>query len=77
MAKLYIKRFVSASSIEFPTAPERENVRQKSYWGYNDIFRGHGTPGLDPSTNETKISKQVLSMSSHRSGPVQYDNINK
>ena len=77
MAKLYSKRFVSASSIELPTAPERENVRQKSYWGYNDIFRGDGTPSLDPSTNETKISKQGLSMSSYRIGPVQYENFKK
>ena len=71
MAKLYIKRFGSASSIEFPTAPERENVREKSYWGYNDVFRGRGTPSLDPSTNETKISKQGLSMNSHRNDGVE------
>ena len=74
LAILYIKRFVSASSIEVPKAPTRENVRQKSYWGYNVIFRGHGTPCLGPSPNETRTSKPALSMISHRIGPVQLEN---
>ena len=34
VAKLYRKRFSSASSIKVPTAAECENVRQKSNWGY-------------------------------------------
>ena len=66
-----MQRFVSASSIEVPKAPTRENVRQKSCWGYNVIFRGHATPCLDPSTNETKSSKHALSMCSHRIEPVE------